>query len=189
MGKSLLQGKTGYNLALHPVICYCSPRRVNVSVIIIAAMARNRVIGVQGRLPWHIPEDLQRFREITTGHTVVMGRKTFESIGRALPDRRNIIISGNSGFRADGCLCAGSLEEALRLAGNSRIFICGGETVYRQAIQFAAEILLTVIDVELQGDSYFPEIPPEFVEHSRELLSIEPQAELITYRRTGAGQQ
>lgn len=155
-----------------------------MTVAIIAAMSRNRVIGYQGAMPWHLPEDLRRFRELTSGHPVVMGRKTFEAIGRALPGRKNIVISRNSSYLAEGCLMAGSLQEALHLGGDSLIFICGGGEIYRTSMAIADIIYLTVIDADLQGDTFFPEIPPEFIEVSRESLSTAPQANLITYCRS-----
>ena len=155
-----------------------------MTVAIIAAMSRNRVIGHQGKIPWHLPEDLRRFRELTTGHTVVLGRKTFESIGKALPGRNNIVISSNQSFSAQGCQVAGSLEEALAMAGDGQIFICGGGMIYGDAIWIADIIYLTVIDAEMAGDTFFPEIPPCFSEASREPLATSPAADFVIYRRT-----
>ncbi|NJD90293.1 MAG: dihydrofolate reductase [Geobacter sp.] len=154
-------------------------------VAIIAAMGRNRVIGNQGKMPWHLPEDLRRFRELTTGHTIVMGRKTFESIGKALPDRSSIVISNNRKFTATGCQVAGSVAEALALGGAGQIFICGGGMIYRDTIELADVINLTVIDADFDGDTFFPEIPPCFTEESREPLATSPAADFVVYRRTG----
>lgn len=154
-----------------------------MTVAIIAAMSRNRVIGAHGTIPWHLPEDLRRFRELTTGHTIVMGRKTFESIGKPLPGRNNIVISSDHSFSAPGCRLARSVEEALAMGGDSLIFICGGGAVYRDTMELADVIYLTVIDAELAGDTFFPEIPPCFTEASREPLATSPAADLVVYQR------
>lgn len=155
-------------------------------IAIIAAMGSNRVIGRAGRLPWHIPADMRRFRELTLGHTVIMGRKTFAGIGRALPERRNIVLSRNPDFHPLGALSASSLEEALALAGGGELFICGGEEVYCQALGIASRIYLTVVELEEEGDAFFPEIPAGlFVEVAREIISQSPPAELITLERCG----
>lgn len=155
-----------------------------MTVAIIAAMSRNRVIGHHGKIPWNLPEDLRRFRELTTGHTIVMGRKTFESIGKALPGRNNIVISSNRSFSAQGCQVAGSVEAALAMAGEGQIFICGGGMIYRKAIGIADVIYLTIIDAEMAGDTFFPAIPPCFAEISREPLATAPAADFVIYRRT-----
>jgi dihydrofolate reductase len=117
-----------------------------------------------------------------------MGRKTFENIGRALPDRRNIIVSRQPAYEAAGCSVAVSLEEALQLAGPAAgVFICGGSEIYRQALLCAQRIYLTVIDRHIEGDTLFPEIPPDFAETARERLSVSPPADFITLERiTGA---
>jgi len=154
-------------------------------VSIIAAMSSNRVIGRQGALPWHIPEDLRRFRELTTGHALIMGRKTFESIGRPLPDRKNIIVTRQPAYTAAGCLTAASLDEALRLAEPSaEVFICGGGELYRQAMPFAARIYLTVINESVAGDTTFPEIPAdEFAMIASTRISAGPEADLKVFAR------
>jgi dihydrofolate reductase len=155
-----------------------------MSIAIIAAMCRNRVIGRAGALPWTLPEDMRRFRELTTGKTLIMGRRTFESIGRPLPERTTIIISGQPGYRVPGCTVAVSLEEALRAAGaTAEIFICGGGLVYQQAVAVAERIYLTIIDCELDGDTLFPEIPADFVEISRERLATSPGADFLVLER------
>ena len=134
---------------------------------VIAAMARNRVIGAGNRLPWRLPADLKRFRALTTGHRVVMGRKTFESIGKPLPGRENVIVTRNPGFAAPGCIVAGSLEEAL---SDSRlpppVFCMGGAELYAQALPLADEIYLTEIDADFEGDASMPAFPAE---HWREV--------------------
>lgn len=152
-----------------------------MTVSIIAAMSRNRVIGRDGAIPWSIPADMSRFRELTLGHTVIIGRKTFESIGRPLPGRKNIVVTRQPDYPAPGAMTAGSLAEALRLAeGDGEVFICGGGDIYAQALPLAARIYLTVADFEVEGDTLFPCIPPDdFMELTRERLSLDPPADFI----------
>jgi len=154
-------------------------------VAIIAAMSSNRVIGRQGTIPWHIPEDLRRFRELTTGHALIMGRKTYESIGRPLPGRKTIIVTRQPAYAAAGCLTAASLDGALRLAEPSaEAFICGGAELYRQALPFAARIYLTVINEAVAGDATFPEIPQdEFALIATTMISLAPEAVLNLFVR------
>ena len=123
---------------------------------IIAAYDRNRAIGRDGRMAWHIPGEQRRFRELTTGAAVIMGRRTWEEIGRPLPNRRNIVLSGRQGFSALGCLVARSLEEAIALAGELDIFISGGAAVYAQALPLAERLYLTEIDAAYPADTFFP---------------------------------
>jgi dihydrofolate reductase len=156
-----------------------------MSIAIIAAMSSNRTIGRQGAIPWHLPEDLRRFRELTSGHTLIMGRKTFASIGRPLPGRTTIIVSRQADFTAAGCLTAASLEEAIRLTDPAdEVFICGGGDLYRQALPLAARIYLTVINEDISGDTTFPLIPAsEFAEVTCERISATPEAVLKVYVR------
>ena len=128
-------------------------------VSIIAAMAKNRVIGIDNGLPWHLPEDLKHFKETTQGKTIIMGRKTFESMGRALPKRRNIVVSRNPEFEAEGCEVTSSLERALELcrqADDQEVFIIGGHSLFKDGLNIADRLYLTVIDKEFEGDTYFP---------------------------------
>ena len=142
-----------------------------MKIILIAAMAKNRVIGRGNTIPWHIPGEQKRFKAITMGHTLIMGRKTFESIGRPLPGRKTIIISRNPGYQAKGCLTAASLTEALALCSETETtFIAGGGEIYRAALPLAESIYLTVLDREVAGDVFFPEFDPErfhLVSHER----------------------
>lgn len=128
-------------------------------VSLIAAIAsENRAIGFNGRLIFHIPEDLKRFKEITTGHPIIMGRKTFESIGMPLPNRTNIIITHDIDYMAEGCTIANSLEEALRLAqGDDEIFIIGGGQIYKEAIGMADKLYLTIVEGSPEADTFFPD--------------------------------
>jgi len=133
---------------------------VDVIVSIIAAMDRKRGIGVDNKLPWRLSADLKRFRELTMGHHIIVGRKTFESIGRALPGRRMIVVTRDSAYKTEGCDIAYSVEDATRLArerGESEVFICGGAEIYAQSIGIADRMCLTFVDAEVAADTFFPE--------------------------------
>ena len=128
-----------------------------MKISVIAAMSQNRVIGRDGALPWHLPTDLARFKSITTGHTVIMGRKTFESVGKPLPNRRTIVITRNNDYQCAGVFIAHSLDEALdHAAREDEIFILGGEAVYRIALPRADRLYLTIVHATIEGDTYFP---------------------------------
>jgi dihydrofolate reductase len=165
-----------------------------VSVTLVAAVARNGVIGRDGTVPWHLPEDMAFFRELTTGHPVVMGRRTWDSLPnrfRPLPGRRNIVVTRNPDWEADGAERSGSLEAALRLAGSDhdRVFVIGGAEIYRLALPHADELVLTELDVNAAGDAYFPDWPrDEFVEVGRDEHSTEDGTAyaFVTYRRAAA---
>ena len=128
-------------------------------ISMIVAMAKNRTIGSAGRLPWHLPEDLQRFKQLTMGHSLLMGRKTYQSIGRPLPGRQMIVLSRNPAFYAVGCTIVASLAEGIAAAQAEQLFICGGGEIYRQALPLVERIYLTELDREVAGDTYFPELP------------------------------
>lgn len=127
-------------------------------ISVIVAIAANRVIGCDNRLLWHISEDLRRFKAITSGHPVVMGRKTYESLGRPLPNRTNVVVTRQSDFAADGCTIVNSLEEACGMFPQSEeVFIIGGGEIYAQAMGFADKFYLTVVHKDYDGDTLFPE--------------------------------
>mgnify|MGYP003307676729 CR=1 FL=1 len=131
-------------------------------ISIIVAVAEGGVIGGGGDLLWHISEDLRRFKQITSEHTVIMGRKTYDSIGRPLPRRRNIVITRNGVWSAEGCERAESLAEAVAMCeGEEEIFVIGGGEIYRQAMPLADRLYLTRVHQTYSGDTYFPEINPE----------------------------
>ena len=134
---------------------------------IIVATSKNRVIGNNNSLIWKLPADLKRFKQITTGSTVVMGRKTYESIGKPLPNRRNIIITRDTNYLVDNCEVVNSLEEALMLC-NNECFIIGGGEIYKQSIDIADKIYLTLVQEDFEGDTYFPEIGKEWTKVFRE---------------------
>lgn len=133
-------------------------------IILIAAVARNGVIGVDGELPWSIPADLRRFKRLTLGNAVIMGRATFESIGRPLPDRTNIVLTRNPAYRPDGVEVANSVPAAIAIAeelGGTDIFIIGGGGVYNQFLEHVDRMELTLVDAEPQGDVRFPKWDPD----------------------------
>ncbi len=126
---------------------------------IIAAIGKHRELGKNNALLWDIPEDMRHFRELTTGHTVLMGQKTYESIGRPLPNRRNIILTIDKSFTAEGCIICYSLEEALAKAREiepEEAFVIGGGSVYAQALPFAERLYLTLVDGTFEADVFFP---------------------------------
>jgi dihydrofolate reductase len=126
-------------------------------ITLIAAVARNRVIGRDGRIPWHVPGDLPRFKQLTLGHPVVMGRRTWESLGRPLPGRRNIVLSRTPGFEPAGAEVFPTLRAALdACAGAQEVFVIGGTEAYREALAVADRLMLTEIDADVPGDATFP---------------------------------
>ncbi len=127
----------------------------------IAAMAANRVIGCQGRLPWHLPEDFQWFKATTMGHVLVMGRKTFESIGRPLPGRETVVIS-RSGFNHPGVTVIQDLSALARWPAERHFFICGGAQIYALALPFCEDLYLTLVKREAKGDTFFPPFEERF---------------------------
>ena len=146
-------------------------------------MSKNRVIGDSNTLIWHLPEDLKRFKQLTTGNAIVMGRKTYESIGRPLPNRRNIIITRDKDYSVEGCEVVNSLEEAFLITG-SDCFVIGGGEIYKQSLSYSEKIYLTLIDKDFEGDTEFPEINSEWKEiNKEEFESIEFNWSFIEYER------
>jgi len=144
-----------------------------VIVALVAAVAHGGVIGRDGTVPWHLPEDMAHFRELTMGHPVVMGRRTWDSLPerfRPLPGRRNVVVTRNAGWADEGAERVGSLAGALELVeGEERVFVIGGAEIYAAALPAADELLLTEIDLDVDGDTLFPEwYDAGFVEVSRE---------------------
>jgi dihydrofolate reductase len=125
---------------------------------VIAALARNRVIGRDNDLPWHLPEDLKRFRTLTMGHHIVMGRKTYESLGRLLPGRTTVIVTRNPDYNVPGAIVVHSLAAAVAACGDDpEIFLIGGAELYQQSLALAGRLYLTEIDAEFEGDAWFPQ--------------------------------
>jgi dihydrofolate reductase len=155
-------------------------------ITLIAAMAENRVIGNKRMIPWNIPSDMKRFREITMGHSILLGRVTFESIGYPLPGRRNIVLTRRHGYRAEGITVVHSLEEAFSLCkSEDEVFICGGGTVFDETIGLAGRIYLSLVHRNYEGDTFFPPVPGSFSEISREEIEDTPPYSFIRYERRG----
>ncbi len=126
-------------------------------ISLIVAYDKNYLIGKNGKMPWHLPEELLRFKRITMNKTVIMGRKTFEAIGKVLEDRENIVITRNENFNAEGVVVVQSLNEAIQQANND-IFIIGGAQIYKEALPIVDQMYITELDAEFKGDTYFPEV-------------------------------
>jgi len=134
-----------------------------MNLTLIAAMAENRVIGKNNDLVWHLPDDLKHFKELTKGHHIIMGRKTFESMGKPLPHRTNIVVTSKEDYKAEGCIVVHNLRDAIQKAENdSQPFIIGGGKIYKQALEYGDTMELTEIDAEVDGDTYFPEFDRKF---------------------------
>lgn len=136
-----------------------------MKLALIAAMAQNRVVGIDNKLPWHLPEDLKYFKRITTGKAVIMGRKTYESIGRPLPNRTNIVITRSTEFSAPGIEVVNSLDAAIELAENvslinavDEVMVIGGAQIYEAALPQADRLYLTHVHANVEGDAYFPDV-------------------------------
>jgi len=158
----------------------------NPKISIIAAAAENQAIGKDNKLLWHISEDLQRFKKITSGHPVIMGQKTFESLDRPLPNRTNIVLSFDKSYKPQGAIVVHSLEEAIKIASekdSEEIFFIGGGQIYAQAIKFADKLYLTLVEGDYDADTFFPdysefkkvifEEPHESAGHKYRFLELE----------------
>jgi dihydrofolate reductase len=164
-----------------------------VTVSLIAAVARGGVIGREGAIPWHVPEDVARFKELTTGHAVVMGRKTWDSLPerfRPLPGRRNVVVTRSADWSAPGATRAGSVEDALTLVGDDEhVFVIGGAEIYAAALPHADELLLTELDVDVAGDTVFPHWDRRAFEETDRTEHVSPDGTrfaFATYRRWAA---
>jgi len=151
----------------------------------IAAMALNRVIGCQGRLPWHLPEDFRWFRQTTMGHVLVMGRRTFESVGRPLPGRVPIVLTRRS-FHWPGVHVAHDWDQVRTIAAGRRTFICGGAEIYRQALPWCSDLYLTLVQREVPGDASFPPFEDRF-ELVKEILAT-PEFRILHFRQRSPAQ-
>lgn len=152
---------------------------------IIVAMSDNNVIGKDNTLPWHLPADLRHFKGLTMNHPIIMGRKTHESIGRALPGRKNIVITRDRNYKAEGCTIAHSLEDALQAAGDGEVFIIGGATIYTLALPLADKLYLTRVHTTIpDGDTFFTFTSADWKETSQEThpaTEDTPSYSFITY--------
>ncbi len=171
-----------------PLGDFCASRGVGgvvMQISIIVAAAENNVIGADNQLPWHLSEDLKYFKKTTMGKMILMGRKTFESIGRPLPGRTNLVLTRDPAWQADGIKTVHSLDEACRYAEEScqgdecaELFVIGGEQIYRAVLAQAGKIYLTRIKAEVPGDAFFPEISGQ----DWELVSATPGVEQADYQ-------
>ena len=153
-------------------------------VALIVAYAKNRVIGNQGIIPWKIKGEQKRFRELTTGNVVVMGRRSFEEIGKPLPNRMNIVVSSTKEFAGENCYTVGSLKEAIQLAGTRDVFVSGGARLYEEALPVVEKMYITEIEATIDGDTYFPEFDEaDFVKVIEERFEGEIPYTYVTYTR------
>ena len=154
---------------------------------VIVAMAKNRVIGIRNSLPWRLSEDLKHFKALTLGHHIVMGRKTYESIGKPLPGRTTVIVTRDPDYRRDGCVTAHSIDAAVAVCGDDpEIFFVGGAELYAQILPRADRLYLTEIQAEFEGDAWFPAYDPnDWLETARD-MRVSPDGlgyDFVTYRR------
>ncbi|MEG3081797.1 dihydrofolate reductase [Halomonas sp. 5021] len=165
-----------------------------VPVAMIVAMAKNRVIGVEGQLPWYLPEDLKFFKRMTQAKPLVMGRKTFASIGKPLPNRLNIVVTRQEAFAHDGVRVCHDLSAALALADQQatieaaeEIMVMGGGEIYRQAMPYATRLYVTEVDIEVEGDAYFPLLDPSEWRETQRVAGQpnekQPDYAFVTYER------
>jgi len=145
----------------------------------IAAMSLNRVIGCGNKIPWHLPEDFKWFKQMTTGHTIIMGRKTFESIGRPLPNRKTIVIS-RSGFAHPGVVTVSNLEDLDITAEPGDVFICGGAQLYAQTLALCSDLYLTLVKREVEGDAFFPRFEDRF--EQIKVIADNPDFSIVHFR-------
>ncbi len=160
---------------------------ISAVISVIAAMARNRVIGINNTLPWRLPEDLKHFKALTLGHHIIMGRKTYESIGKPLPGRTTVIVTRNPAYQEEGCITVTSIEAAIAACGDdAEVFFVGGAELYAQVLPRADRLYLTEIQAEYAGDAWFPEFSSAWREtERREQVSPEGLAyHFVTYQQT-----
>ena len=150
----------------------------------VVAVSENGVIGKGGKLPWHFPADLKFFKNLTTSHTVIMGRKTFDSIGKALPNRKNIVISRQAHPEVSGVEFVPSVDAALSHAKEGQTYLIGGASIYAETLPLVDGIYLTRIGQTYEGDAFYPGVPAAFKEVSRQTLQEKPRVEVIFYRRS-----
>jgi dihydrofolate reductase len=163
-------------------VCYATIMIISL----IAAMAENRVIGYKNTIPWNIPSDQKRFRDITMGHPVLFGRRTWEIIGRPLPGRKNIVLTRQRNYRAERATVAHSLEEAFAACGGAdEVFIGGGGMVFHETVALAHRIYLSIIHASFEGDIFFPEVPKYFIEIKREEITNTPPCSFVLFERKG----
>ncbi|MEK9602822.1 MAG: dihydrofolate reductase [Flavobacteriaceae bacterium] len=178
------KNQTHKSSGLHRINNSTKPKYQKVTLI--AAMDENRVLGKDNQLIWHLPEDLKRFKRLTTGHAIIMGRKTFESLPKALPNRHNIVVTRNKNYSREGISVCHSLEEAIECAfEDQQPFVIGGGQIYEQALEMASVIELTKIHAQFDGDVFFPEINPQkwSIEKEERMRGNDFEYSFITYNK------
>ena len=150
---------------------------------LIVAMTPERVIGINNTLPWHLPRDLQHFKNTTMGCPVIMGRKTWDSIGRPLPGRLNVVVTRQAGLVLDGATVVHSLDDAIQtVAGQPRVFVIGGANIYEQALPLADELYLTEVETKVDGDAWFPQTEPAHWEEVENVFAPADEKNLLNCR-------
>lgn len=153
-------------------------------IALIVAVSKNHVIGNNGKIPWSIKGEQKRFKDLTIGKTVIMGKRSFEEIGKPLPNRKTILVSNTLQYEDENCKTASSLEEALKFAGNEDVFIAGGEMLYREILPIVDLMYITLVDIAVEGDTYFPEFNQEdFVMTAEEEFDGDIPYKYITLQR------
>lgn len=153
-------------------------------IALIVALAKNHVIGNNGYIPWKIKGEQKRFKDLTIGNVVIMGRRSFEEIGRPLPNRTTIVVSSTKEYTGENCFTVRSLQEAIELAGNKDVFISGGARLYEEALPIVEKMYITEIDKNVDGDTYFPQFAEEdFIKELNERVEGEIPYTYVTYTR------
>lgn len=153
-------------------------------IALIVAYANNNVIGNKGCIPWKIKGEQKRFRELTTGNVVIMGRRSYEEIGRPLPNRTTIVVSNTKNYNGENCFTVKSLDEAIKMAGDRDIYISGGARLYEEALPIVEKMYITEIDCDIEGDTYFPAFDKEqFVKEIDEVVDGEIPYTYVTYTK------
>lgn len=159
-------------------------------IALIAAYSKNRVIGSMGKIPWKIKGEQKRFKDLTTGNVVIMGRTSYEEIGRPLPNRTTIVISTTQKYESENCYTCSSLTEALELAGDRDVYISGGAGLYNEAIDLVDKMYITLIDLEIEGDTFFPEFDEnKFTVENDAMFDGDIPYTYFTYTRKGGSSQ
>ncbi len=156
-----------------------------MELIIVVAVAKNHVIGRDGKLPWHLPSDLKHFKKTTMGYPLIMGRKTFESIGRPLPGRDNIILTRDPSLKIEGCIVVNTLEDAIKhCSAEEKAFIIGGADIFNIALPLTDTVIVTALERDVEGDVHFEPIDPDTFEIvDQQTCNEEEPYQIITYRR------
>jgi dihydrofolate reductase len=151
-------------------------------IALIVAMAKNRTIGINNTLPWRCPEDLKHFKTLTMGHHMIMGRKTFESIGKALPGRTTVIVTRNPHLTIDGCIVVHSLQDAIKACADEKeIFIVGGAELYAQSLEIVNTMYITEIQQDVEGDAHFPEVDKRQWKESSRMSCVQEMPQPLAY--------